>query len=273
MKRFATHAFVHVAILCATVASIIRGRMYAVPLEVPQAVDLFATAEIAADDGHIYVAWPGQPLEKAVPLRSKELYDALKWLHQHNRHYRERRIAACLRNWRRRLASANAHPTPARPTQHPDAKCSDVPETGDPAVLDEDIVHLTSGGPMPVGANAHQLEQLRGSTRLEPGIDELMFPALFPDGHGGWKGGSFASYVRQRLLGADPRFQQTPEYVFWLLETWFKKQVSASTSVHVGRQVVRVGGRDQLKQKVYSASASRAPFHKTHATWNRRTNT
>ena len=71
---------------------------------------------------------------------------------------------------------------------------------------------------------------------------------------GGYDGGSFAQYARQRLLGVDPRFQQSPEYVFWLLETWLKSQVSAQTCIRVAPATGQRGGsgRQQLLNRVYA---------------------
>lgn len=71
---------------------------------------------------------------------------------------------------------------------------------------------------------------------------------------GGWKGGGskFHAYVRERLLGADPRFQQCPEYVFWLLETWLRRAVSNQTTIHVAPAQKPRLGRQQLQQCVYA---------------------
>ena len=137
--------------------------MYCVPREVPQAVDLFGEAEMVESNGCLYVAWPGMPVDAAVPLRAKVLFDALQWLHDHNEHYNDARVASCLDKWRERLRTA-----------HP----ADVDAGG------IEIDDFTSEGPMPAGADIVQLQKLRGLARLEPRIDELLFPALFPTGSG-----------------------------------------------------------------------------------------
>ena len=49
------------------------SRVYAVPLEIPRAVDLLETARIVEHDGVLYVAWPGQPVEKAIKVRALPL--------------------------------------------------------------------------------------------------------------------------------------------------------------------------------------------------------
>ncbi len=96
---------------------------------------------------------------------------------------------------------------------------------------------------------------MRGLSRLEEGIDEWIFPDLFPDGTGGWPGGgtSFATYCRQRLLGRDPRFQQSPDYVFWLYETWLKREVSNRVTLFARPDERRRGnGAGDLRRKVFT---------------------
>ena len=51
--------------------------------------------------------------------------------------------------------------------------------------LADKLVHFTSGGPEPVGADVVQLQKLRGLGKLHAGIDALMFPHLLPTGCGG----------------------------------------------------------------------------------------
>jgi hypothetical protein len=216
------------------------GRLYAVPLETPQVVNLFEDAELVSVDGVMYVAWPGQPVDKAVKVRAAELLTALEMLHQTNRHYKGKRIRDTIAKWRGKI---------------PKPELSAVAgKKDDPWVAD--VTHFTSGGPAPVGADVAQLQQLRGLARLENGLDELMFPCLFPNGRNGWAGGHFGRYCRTRLLGCDTRFQESPEYVFWLMETWLKKQVSNQTYIQVGREVTTRGGRDELLQKVYAVLRS-----------------
>ena len=234
------------------------GRLYAVPLESPQLVSLFEDIDFAPVDGDIYVAWPGQSADKAVHVRAQPLYMALKWLHENNEHYAGPLIAACLRKWK------EIRPTIDQPSKRLRGKttscasqASEQVPRSDEAQPEDDpwcasLTHFTSGGPAPVGADVTQLKQLRGLAQLGPRLDELMFPGLFPKGCGGFPGGRFSIYCRERLLGKDTRFQESPEYVFWLLETWLKKQVSAATHVFVSNDKSKVGGREQLLQKVYA---------------------
>ncbi|MCP4242325.1 MAG: hypothetical protein GY772_17360, partial [bacterium] len=104
-----------------------------------------------------------------------------------------------------------------------------------------------------------ELQRLRGLANLEDGIDARMFPHLFPQGRrgDGWTAGPFAAYARGRLLGADPRFQQSQEYVFWLLETWLKREVSAQTTLFVAPRLAgpgpsRAAARDRLRKQVFA---------------------
>ncbi|MCP4243211.1 MAG: hypothetical protein GY772_21865, partial [bacterium] len=201
------------------------GRFYAVPLEEPQVVQLFEKASVVEVDGVPTVLLQCQG--GTARLNVERLYAALPFLAgAHAFHKRLPGVSACLRTWRAHLGHGSA----AADAAQPDGPGSEARGTWE-SVDDGDVTHITCGGPLPAAAEAVELQRLRGLANLEDGIDARMFPHLFPQGRrgDGWTAGPFAAYSRGRLLGADPRFQQSQEYVFWLLETWLKREVSAQT--------------------------------------------
>jgi len=153
------------------------GRIYAVPLPVPLVVDLFEKAEMTDADGHLYIVWPGQSEENALPLRAQELLDALTWLHEHNPHYADDRVNAVLIKWRERL---QRH----RGGYFNTDRASEGDEDQRARKCQDDVTAFTSGGPAPRSATTVEMEQLRGLARLEKRIDEKLFPTLFPNGKG-----------------------------------------------------------------------------------------
>lgn len=152
------------------------GRLYAVPLAVPQVVDLFEKAEFVDVDGCLSMTWPDQPIENALALRARPMLEALSWLHEHNGHYKDQRVTDCVVKWRRRLSQVEGICT--RKTRPASAAEEDA------CAWQSDVTQFTSGGPAPAGADIVQLEQLRGLARLETRVDEKMFPMLFPCGEG-----------------------------------------------------------------------------------------
>ena len=86
-------------------------------------------------------------------------------------------------------------------------------------------------------ADTQDLGEHKLMANLMTDADVKIFPHLFPTGEHGYNPGmKFADYTRQRLLGADPRFEDCPDYIYFLLETWLKKRISSNTSVRISQQ-------------------------------------
>ena len=106
-------------------------------------------------------------------------------------------------------------------------------------------------------ADEGALRRVRTSAVLEDDLDVRFFPHLFPDGTGGWQNSyrSFAQYARKRLLGKDPRFEASPAYIMWLLETQMKKRLSSNVNVRVGLQHTPgpAKGYEDGSRRVYTA--------------------
>ena len=86
-------------------------------------------------------------------------------------------------------------------------------------------------------ADTQNLGEHKLMANLMTDTDVKILPHLFPTGEHGYNPGmKFAHYTRQRLLGADPRFEDYPDYIYFLLETWLKKRISSNTSVRISQQ-------------------------------------
>ena len=233
------------------------GRMYSVALPEPQAVELFAHAELKIVDDKISVLWAGSRLGNTLHLRASVLLEALQYLAANNRHYRSLPgVTLCLRRWERQLAELRGE---ARASS--DNAVSELDGEDRAARRDEEdrateeVVRFTTEGPPAPTADVVELQRFRGMAKLEIGADERMFPHLFPDGANGYDGSSWADYCRRRLLGCDVRFQQHPEYVFWLQDVSLKKALSSKTSVMVGpapQQPGVLSAREAIRKQVYA---------------------
>ena len=86
-------------------------------------------------------------------------------------------------------------------------------------------------------ADTYDLGEQKLMANLMTDADVKVFPHLFPTGEYGYNPDiKFADYTRQRLLGADQRFEDCPDYIYFLLETWLKKRISSNTSVRISQQ-------------------------------------
>ena len=195
------------------------GRVYVTPLEKPDACNILKDATF--ENGRIFITFAGKREERPTPVRPRKLAQALLHLKANHPRY------SCTPEIKSEVETAIAN-----------LLLIDQDEN-DPEHPAAEVQHnaLTYGGPPPPDAILTELKKAHGHARLEPGIDVIVFPHLFPDGNGGFPGlqaCKLPEYCRQRLLGEDARFQQDPQYIFWLLEAWFKHKVSSNTQVMVG---------------------------------------
>ena len=195
------------------------GRVYVTPLEIPDACNIMQN--VTFRDGVIYIGYAGRQEEQPLPVRPKKIAGALKYLMEHHPRY------TSTEKTRRNVEDAIQ-------------RLEDIDrEENNPEHPAVELQHnaLTHGGPPPPDAVITELKRAKGHARLDRGVDVLIFPHLFPSGAGGFPGlqsCKLPDYCRGRLLGEDPRFQQDPQYIFWLLETWFKHKVSSNVQVFVG---------------------------------------
>ena len=197
------------------------GRVYVTPLEEPDACHIMEGTTVK--DGVIYIASGGHQENAALPARPGKIAKALQYLlDNHPRYSATPAIKKSVEDAIHELAACEHE------ENNPEHPASEIQDNA-----------LTHGGPMPAGAVAAELKKARGHADLKPDIDVLIFPHLFSTGSGGFPGlktCKLPDYCRKRLLGEDARFQQDPQYIFWLLEMWFKHKVSSNTQVFVGPQ-------------------------------------
>ena len=219
------------------------GRVYVTPLEEPDAC--FIMRDVALRDGTLYVVpVPGME-ETPLPVRPRVLVAALQYLlNHHPRYWATSGIKDNVEEALRKLCDAS------KEENHPHIEAEGL-----------EVDNFTQGGPQAAGANLVHLRQVRGHAQLQSEVDAVIFPHLFPTGVGGFPGLAvckLADYCRGRLLGRDSRFQQDPQYVFWLLEIWFKHKVSSNTQIFVGPssslQLFR--NHHQIRQAAYSSLRS-----------------
>eukprot|EP00971_Amphidinium_carterae_P163896 3249108-Amphidinium_carterae.1 len=92
--------------------------------------------------------------------------------------------------------------------------------------------YFTHGGPAPIGEDIAELERTRTqmAETYSADLDVLAFPWLFPFGIGGCpelKGWDWQRFFRERLLGCR-RFQANGQYLFWMLEVWLRRSITAA---------------------------------------------
>ncbi len=143
------------------------GRMYTMPLDAPEAADLFLAPALRIEGGTVMVRWPHMPVERAVPVRAAHVLRALQWLHGHNHHYAgDGRVAAALERWRAVLAEASTAGCAAAGGGAGAALQEQLPEGAAAYTIgdqDESIV-FTAGGPLPPDAEAFELATARQSS-------------------------------------------------------------------------------------------------------------
>ena len=195
------------------------GRAYVTPLEIPDACNIMA--DVTFSNGVIYISLGGRHEEQPLPVRPRKLMRALTYLLEHHPRY-------------------TSTPKTRQNVQEAINRLTEIDrDENNPAHPAIEVQHnaLTHGGPPPPDAVMTELRKAKGHARLDRDVDVIIFPHLFPTGSGGFPGlqaCKLPDYCRRRLLGEDPRFQQDPQYIFWLLETWFKHKVSSNTQVFVG---------------------------------------
>ena len=119
----------------------------------------------------------------------------------------------------------------------------------------DDIEFTFPEAPAAPFAETEDLEHHRFMANLMTNADVKVFPHLFPTGQYGYDPNmKFYSYIRQRLLGADDRFERCPDYIYFLLETWLKKRISSNTSVRIAQQRHNCSDTtpDALRRQVYT---------------------
>jgi len=180
----------------------------------------------------------------AVPVRAAKLLEALEYLAEHNPLYNgdenrvtRNKINNALRKLRAIVNSAHFDPNAGAEEQK--------------AVDAAAATYFTQGGPPPAGATVAELEKLTHSAAITTGLEARLFPHLFPKGEGVRPDSlPFASHARRRLLDFQPTFQQDADYNFYLLESWFRKNLSSATQVYVGAS--HVPGREAARRGAYA---------------------
>ena len=214
------------------------------PLEKPRACQVLQDSELNVVDGVMYCRPRGVAPGAAVPIRARRLLDALEYLAANHTAYRASgQVRAAMRKAIDTLSAKTG-----RGGNYIDAD-KEAEVTGE--IDKADVAYFTAGGPPPVGAHVADLRQVRTSAELRLETEPLAFPHLFPTGKG-WCPASLtlSAYLHRRLLSFDPKFQQCPEYTFYMLETWLRKKISGATAVFVGAS----GGADPplAEKKAYA---------------------
>ena len=204
------------------------GRMYVTALAEPQLCEVMEHAEVGTD-GTIHVKQPGT--QQSSPARLEAVLAALRWLRDHNVHYK----GAGVQN---AIDSLTAKATPA-------SSAVAAPEF--------EVDYLIDGAPSAPPASHVELRRARGSADMQADLDARAFPHLFPEGTGGIDSTrKFVDYTRARLLGADARFEQSPDYIYFLLEYWLKKKVAGNTNVRIGPVKQSKAKGASLRHAVYT---------------------
>ena len=211
------------------------GRMYVTALSEPQVCEVLADARVSSD-GILRVVAPGS--QEPYPARLQRVLASLRWLHTSNRYYNTEQVRAAIAD-----LTAKMHPATARAQEDPmDEETHDV-----------EIDYFIDGAPAPPAASYVELRRARGSADMQANLDARVFPHLFPEGVGGIDvSRKFPDYIRARLLGADPRFEESPEYIYFLLEYWLKKKVAGNTNVRIGPIRQSKSPDTALKHAVYT---------------------
>ena len=187
------------------------GRKYVTALPEPQVCEVMAGAEVSAD-GVIYVKQPGTL--QACPARLPAIVGALRTLHDTNALYKSKKILDLITELEAKLPAA---------------------EATDDDPLQVELDYMITPAPAQPPAIAIELQKTRGSAEMQDNLDAKVFPHLFPDGTGGIQSSrKWTEYIRARLLNVDDRFEQSPDYIYFLLEFWLKKKVAGNTAVRIG---------------------------------------
>ena len=244
------------------------GRMYVIPTEEPEICELLEEAELG-QDGVVYVK--GVQGMVASPARLQYVFAALQTLREQHIFYKDKdragKVDKALEDMGRILEQLPAWPVPASapaPREDQEQEGNDVEakeEEGSDVEAEGglQVTYLTAREPAIPKADRETLRELRRKARYTlDNIDAMLFPHLFPDGHGGYPqhtGKKFSEYARRRLLGQDGRFEKDSAYVMWLLEEHLKKRLSGNVNVRMKQQEIpRFGNRfDTFNRKIFSA--------------------
>ena len=187
------------------------GRLYVTALPEPQVCEVLADA-VVSHDGLLHVKQPGG--QQPAPARLEAVLLALRHLQASNKNYRGTAVQAAIETLSGKLLADDFAPSTAE---------------------DLELDYLIAAAPAPPEASHVELKRARGSAEMQDNLDARAFPHLFPEGVGGIDAKrKFAEYVRARLLNVDPRFEQSPDYIYFLLEYWLKKKIAGNTSVRIG---------------------------------------
>ena len=260
--------------------------MYITPLERPRLSAILENVRIDKT-GRIYVHSPGGQV--ASPARVKNLYRALTYLQKHHRHYQTQEVRKSIARlqqkmqlqWcqtkrkriRRARQSRNSgnkgHTSSARVEethvvsdteseaahQPKRSKRSTDPKKNDTANGEVEIEYTFPQAPTGATPTKEDLDRHRFMANLSADADVKIFPHLFPTGEHGYNPRmKFSSYARQRLLNEDPRFEQSADYTYFLLEMWLKKRISANTNVRIAQQAIGNDktSQDALRRQIYT---------------------
>ncbi|CAJ1362360.1 unnamed protein product, partial [Effrenium voratum] len=212
------------------------GRMYVVPLDEPRVCDVLDNVEIT-EGGQIYVSVAGAKLQS--PASPCKLRAALLHLRDNHKLYKTADVSRAIQALQVALSQGAEAEAGAEPTGE---------------LQEEQLEFVTACAPSAPPPKRPELQRCRDLAQLPQNMDTKIFPHLFPTGQGGWdERMPFPRYSRSRLLGAEPRFEQDPSYVHFLLEQYYKRKISANANVRIGKlQQPSASSRQALLRSVYT---------------------
>ena len=212
------------------------GRMYVVPLDEPRVCDVLDNVEIT-EGGQIYVSVAGAKLQS--PASPCKLRAALLHLRDNHKLYKTADVSRAIQALQVALSQGAEAEAGAEPTGE---------------LQEEQLEFVTVRAPSAPPPKRPELQRCRDLAQLPQNMDTKIFPHLFPTGQGGWdERMPFPRYSRSRLLGAEPRFEQDPSYVHFLLDQYYKRKISANANVRIGKlQQPSASSRQALLRSVYT---------------------
>ncbi len=259
--------------------------MYVTPLERPRLSAILENVRIDKA-GKIYVHAPGGQV--ASPARVKTLYRALTYLQRHHKDYQTQEVRKSIsrlqqkmqmqwckvkrkhilqaRQIKKTVKSTDNQANTISDDPHVISDADDEPESKRRKQITEpsdtnrggnntEIEYTFPQAPTGAVPNKEDLERHRFMANITSNADVKIFPHLFPTGEHGYDARmKFSTYARQRLLNEDPRFEQSADYTYFLLEVWLKKRISGNTNVRIAQRTVASNNttHDALRRQVYT---------------------